>query len=58
MLFPKFPSGLIKCVWNCIHLIMLSQITIIKYDSLLQNNNIPENIIQYLQFNLIFCILD
>ena len=35
---------------------MLSQIIIIKCDSLLQNNNIPENIIQYLQFKLIFCI--
>ena len=39
--------------------IMLSQITIFKYDSLLQNNNIiPENIIQYLQFKLIICTLD
>ena len=50
MLFPKFSSGLMKY--------MLSQITIIKYDSLLQHNIIPENIIQYLQFKLIICILD
>ena len=52
MLFPKFSSGLIKCVWNCIHLIYVVTFTIIKDD------NIPENIIQYLQFKLIFCILD
>ena len=31
---------------------------IIKYDSLLKNNIIPENIIQYLQFKLIIYILD
>ena len=57
MLFPKFYSGLMKCVWNCL-LLILSQITINKYDSLLQNNIIPENIIQYLQFKLIICISD
>ena len=48
MLFPKFYNGLMK----------LSQITIIKYDSLLQNNIIPENMILYFQFKLIICILD
>ena len=56
MLFPKFYSRLIKCVCNGLHLIYV--VKIIKYDSLLPNNIIPENKIQYLQLKLIICILD